>query len=339
MHVVSGHLLEPGAAARHPAQLHCDQHALALHSEVKSAECGWHAVQVSDDLGSLPRTLTFSDGWMFTPQDVPAFNQLLHQLRGRSWLQRLEGSLRWILLAMVVTVVSGFAVYRYGVPWLSRAIAPHVPISVLELMGKQTQVVLDHAGFTPTQLTVQRQQQLQQAFAQLLAELQQQHMVFRVPPKLVFRSFEQGPNAFALPDGTVVLTDQMVALARNDRQLQGVLLHELGHLYHHHMMTRLVQSSILSVAAAMMVGDGSGVADTLSGAGVFLMTMSYSRDHEREADAFAASVLMTQDHNTEALTSLYRLLLADKKEGAVPVWLSTHPGLQERIEALQQARE
>ena len=43
------------------------------------------------------------------------------------------------------------------------------------------------------------------------------------PPRLLFRSSPAGPNAFALPSGVIVMTDQMVEFSESDEELVGVI--------------------------------------------------------------------------------------------------------------------
>ena len=44
-----------------------------------------------------------------------------------------------------------------------------------------------------------------------------------------------GANAFALPSGKIIVTDQLASLL-NDEQIVGVLAHELGHVVYRHGM-------------------------------------------------------------------------------------------------------
>ena len=98
-------------------------------------------------------------------------------------------------------------------------------------------------------------------------------------------------NAFALPGGTVVLTDQMVALARDDRELLGVLAHEVGHVSRRHGLRQLVQAMGVSALALALFGDVT-VLSSLTGLAPQLLQAGYSRDMEREADAFARAWLV-----------------------------------------------
>src|SRR4030095_10063794 len=98
-----------------------------------------------------------------------------------------------------------------------------------------------------------------------------------------------GPNAFALPGGTIILTDDLVKrVGADEAVLIGVLGHELGHLRHRHGMRMLIEVGALGAIASVLVGDFSTL---LASMPVWLGQAAYSRDAEREADAEAVRVL------------------------------------------------
>ncbi len=52
-----------------------------------------------------------------------------------------------------------------------------------------------------------------------------------------------GANAFALPGGIVIVTDQLMQLAEHDDEILAVLAHEIGHVKHRHVLRGLPQDS------------------------------------------------------------------------------------------------
>nr|WP_283102788.1 M48 family metallopeptidase [Shewanella abyssi] len=189
-------------------------------------------------------------------------------------------------------------------------------------------------GFEASELAPERQAQLQQMFSATVEKLDPHTAAFSQTPKLMLRHTGEMANAFALADGHVILTDAMVNLAANDAQLEAVVLHELGHIQQRHILTNLVQSAILSISAALIVGETSGISDILVSFTVLGTSLSYSRQHEREADEFAATYLQRWYQSTASLVQLYQAL-DDGHDVDIPGWASTHPELTERIETLQ----
>ena len=95
-------------------------------------------------------------------------------------------------------------------------------------------------------------------------------------------------NAVALPGGQVLLFDGLVQEAESAEELAGVLGHEVGHVRERHVMTALLRQFGLSV---LLSGANTGVGDTVFG----LAQMGYSRDAEREADAYARARMAASD--------------------------------------------
>lgn len=101
----------------------------------------------------------------------------------------------------------------------------------------------------------------------------------------MFRNAEEvGPNAFALPSGTIVMLDQLVELADDDKEVLGVLAHELGHVERRHSARMMLQTSISGLALTWWLGD---VSTLLAAAPGVMLGAKYSRDMETEADEYA----------------------------------------------------
>ena len=238
-------------------------------------------------------------------------------------------------VSVVVTVLLCVAFFTHGIPWLSRALVVVVPTPIAQHVGEQVLDTLDTHFLSPSTLSAEEQQAVSAQFDALQAALGP----FPMPPRLLFRSWDQGPNAMALSDGTVIVLDSLVTMAETPEQLAGILLHELGHVQHEHVMVALVRSALLSVTMMAITGESGGVIDTLSGAGVFVISQGFSRSAEEEADAYAAEHMQQLYGSVAPMQAMFQALL-DSAEGeggdeeTIPQWLSTHPGLAERIEAL-----
>jgi Zn-dependent protease with chaperone function len=147
-----------------------------------------------------------------------------------------------------------------------------------------------------------------------------------------------GPNALALPAGTIVFTDEMVKLAQNDDELLAVLAHEIGHVVHRHSLRMLVQDSLLAFLALAVTGDVSGTSQIFLGAPVLLTELYYSREFEQEADDHALRYLCRQRVDPRRFADLLRRVEAEvaKKRGdGDQKWgryLSSHPATEERIQ-------
>jgi len=252
-----------------------------------------------------------------------------------------QGSGLRVLLAVMVLFLAGFAGYRWGIPLVSKWVAQALPDSTVEVLDKQFMVSLDKIKvLKPTRLSEEKQVELTRAIEPLLAARERQD-----PVSLNFRSAPRvGANAFALPGGTIVVTDELVALAQSPQQVAAVVAHELGHVRHRHGLRNVVQASILAAVVTVWTGDASTLAT--AGASV-LLNSAYSRDFEREADDYGAKLLKKTGQSPMLLADMLDALTRqaveegkaskDDRDGHWSDYVASHPPTPERIERLRRA--
>lgn len=295
-------------------------------------------VHVSERLGNTPRLLTYAGGGHCEVNDQAGLVQLLAQVgAGRSWLDGLQHSLPWAFTAIVLLIVTFFAAYKYLLPWGAEELSMRVPASMLQKMGDSTLEALDEYMLKPSKLDEERQQALRDVYAKLKTPADAQ-----LNYNIVFRSSPMGANAFALPNGTIVMLDELVELAADDNEILAVLAHERGHVERRHAMRMVLQSSIVGLVLTWYVGDFSSL---LATAPAIIMQAKYSRDMEREADVYAEQTM-----NANGLSPCLLGTILDKMEAAYLAkskekhpeadaakdngmmdYLSSHPATAERM--------
>ncbi|MGI6851161.1 M48 family metallopeptidase [Mesorhizobium sp. 1B3] len=308
-------------------------------SRQRLASADFVKVQVSDRVGSIPRKLTFPDGSVFETGDNDAVDALIRSQSSRfaGLIHRLERFRPRLVLLVALVIGLCFAVYRFAVPALVEAAIVLTPPVVPKLMSRSVIASLDQAVLAPSELPPERQERLLQKFAALAAFAPRgAAAVEGNKPAAYTLNFRKGgmigPNAFALPDGTIVLTDELVALSDGDEAILGVLAHEIGHVDHEHSLRQLYRAAGASALIMLIGGDiGSGTEDLLV-QGSALLALSHSREAEREADRFSVELMHKAGHDPAAIGRFFELLrdkLDDKDGGG---FLSTHPATPERIE-------
>lgn len=208
----------------------------------------------------------------------------LHESAVVGWMQ----SWRATLVAMAGSVAFFAAAWVWGVPWLSQTLTQLVPASLEVAIGEQSLEQLDGLFLQPSRLPLARQDALRQRFTSVV---ERAYPEGDAPAwQLSFhRSELLGANAFALPGGAIVMTDELVELLDDQPDaIVGVLAHELGHVQHRHGLDLMVRASLVSALVGVVLGDASGFLATVPAT---LATQSYSRDAEREADAHSALML------------------------------------------------
>ncbi|RZI92926.1 MAG: M48 family metallopeptidase, partial [Variovorax sp.] len=159
------------------------------------------------------------------------------------------------------------------------------------------------------------------------------------------RSKDLGPNALALPGGTIVLTDELVRLTPgDDNAVLGVLGHEFGHVRLRHSMRQLVQASAVGFATSVAFGDYGTL---IGSAPVILATLGYSRDAEREADAESVRLMRAAGISPGVMVGFFEAIerwrsektSGDGGEGSIGMAFSTHPATADRIEFFRSAAQ
>ena len=345
---VSAAYFDGQTAASKAVRLSIDGSDLLLRTD--AAEWRWplSEVHISERLGSTPRLLTFAGGGHCEVNDQSGLDEMLAQTgMRRGWLDSLQHSLPWALAALLLLVVILAASYRYLLPWGAEVLAMRMPDAVMQRMGSSTLEAMDRFALKPSKLDAVRQQELTDEFARLQplpGARFSYHIVFRSSPRM-------GPNAFALPDGSIVLLDELVDLTKDDNEIIAVLEHERGHVERRHAMRMVLQSSVVGLVMAWYLGD---VSSLLATAPAVIMQAKYSRDMEREADEYAERTLQLNELSPCVLASILDKLEAahlatlKKKEQqsdakpdnnhAVMDYLSSHPATQERIGLLCPAK-
>ncbi len=336
---VRGFCFDGQSSQRHAAALSLDaQGRVCLHFAGRTLHYEAAQMQVASRLGSTPQQVMFSDGVVFASTEYAALKQLTGVLsrrqprgHGSSWLHRLESRWHWVLAAVLVLLLSLYLGLTKGAPLAARTIVHFIPASVELQIGKQSMQLLDRSLLQASQLPAARQQQLQEHFAPLLAAwpdypLQVQ---FRHAPGI-------GANAFALPGGQMVFTDEIVRLAGDDDELSAVLAHEIGHVERRHGLRRVVQNGLLYWGLFAITGDISAASETIAAAPALLMNMAYSREMENEADDFALHGLRQQGIEPVHFANIMRRLEGasrpDNSGGnRLLKMLSSHPDTEERI--------
>lgn len=289
-------------------------------------------LRVSERSARALRRVTFPDGAYLEVRDLDAMAALLRRTgHADSWVVRLQQSWRGALAAAAGTVAALVLGYLYVLPAAADLLARAMPASMERQLGQGVLAVLDQRVFEPTRFSEQRMAQLSARFRQL------QPPAGEAPQwRLVFRKSRIGPNAFALPSGDIVLTDEMVRLLEDDEAVMGVLAHELGHLHEHHITRRVIQGAVVTAGAAMLFGDVSTLLTTVPAA---LVDLKYSRDAERDADDYAIAMLRHNGIPLEHLARAFeRMHEFEQKQGLkVADYLSSHPATSERIARIRTA--
>ncbi len=133
-------------------------------------------------------------------------------------------------------------------------------------------------------------------------------------------------NAFALPGGHIVVLSGLIDEAGSGDEVAGVLAHEMGHVVSRHTMVGLMRTLGVGAAILMITGD---INSAVALGGVTLISLSYSRDDETEADMLAVRYLGNSGVSTQGLHDFFTRIAAQSKDSGSN-FLRTHPDSEKR---------
>jgi Zn-dependent protease with chaperone function len=336
------------SARRHPVTLTDDAGYLRVAGEQVDASYPLATIRLTEPFAHAPSIAYFDDGAHCEVDGAhyPALAAMLGQRP--SLVVRWQRHWRVALASLVALVAVTGAGAVWGLPAAAGALTTMLPASADVRIGELTRAAFTRQRlFKPSQLTPAQQA----AIRQIWQTVQPAHP--RMPLTLLLRAMPGrfGPNALALPDGSVVLNDAMVdqILDADDEfgpaasaAMAGVLAHEIGHIEGRHSMRSVVRGSLTTAFAAFLFGDFSAVA---AGAPAVLLGARHSRAMETEADAYAMAVLQAHHLPLAPLAKLFLDMDNRKKRGdsddgwfgSATSYLSSHPGSIERAARLRAA--
>ena len=142
------------------------------------------------------------------------------------------------------------------------------------------------------------------------------------------------PNAFALPGGKVYVFSGLLTKADNADEVAGVLAHEFGHLRRRDNMRNLIYNGGTSFLIGLLFGDVTG-----SGALIFasrsLVTASYTREAEQNADTFAIDVMHRLGRPTKPMGELIFRVTGKQEDKTLSI-LSSHPLTEDRLKRMSE---
>jgi Zn-dependent protease with chaperone function len=343
-----------GNSRRQVVELSLDEQTIQLDGFDTPQSFALNDVRISDRLANTPRNLEFPDGSRCETLDndiVDSWLAAQGKQSGYRLIHKLESRMGYAIIALVSTVAAVWIGITVGAPALAKIAADKLPASVETTIGNQTLATLDKIYFSPSKLDEEKQKAVSATFARINQSLQRDK-----PIELVFRHGDKiGANALALPSGTVVITDELVDLAKNQEELFAVLSHEAGHVMHHHSLRGWLQDSMVALIVATIASDASSLSVLAAGLPTALVNAKHSRAFETEADDFAYNKMVEQKiplRNFANILSRLQEGVPDKKaakddmkkskktdnnqEDSSPLdFLSSHPATIERIKRFQ----
>ncbi|CAN5193127.1 M48 family metallopeptidase [soil metagenome] len=144
-------------------------------------------------------------------------------------------------------------------------------------------------------------------------------------------------NAFCMPGGKIAFYYGILEKLRlSDDEVATIMGHEIAHALREHARERMAKTTATRLGASVLsslLGLGN-VGDAVLSMGGQLLSLTFSREDESEADLVGMELAARAGYDPAAGVSLWEKMGAAAR-GAPPQWLSTHPAGPTRIRDIQ----
>lgn len=254
------------------------------------------------------------------PYVVNLIYQSAKKSKNLSWYQNLlDLGIKFYALATVGVITAVALFYIFAIPWMSEKVTEITPIEFDKKLGdanyNQMQNFLEIDNNKSKKL---------QNFADKIN--------FGTNRKFTFKVVNDDEvNAFALPNGTILVHTGILSKITNYEQLAALLGHEATHVKERHSVQILSRALSGYLIVSIVTGDVNGIMTTIADNANQLNNLSYSRKFEESSDLGSYEILKKNKINPKGMVELFSIL-KDKESLKIPKILSTHPVTKDRID-------
>lgn len=287
-------------------------------------------------LGKLPIRIELNDGSIVElPSQSISKEDLKFLVSGSSHLIYWIESNKYAVFVLALSFLFFFFIFiRFGAPLYSHKVAMVIPPAILNDVDDFILKKLDNSELTESKLSEERQNEIQKFF--LKYKPSGIRIYFRKGNRL-------GPNAFALAGNTMVFTDELVERVSNTKLLLPIFFHELGHLEKRHLAASITSAISINFFSLLLIGDMTGIAESMSNIAFTLVSLKLSREYETEADVYAIEKLVANKLSPKCFVDsfeFYKEELKKRKDLDIASSdnleiFSTHPSLENRFQMIK----
>ena len=141
-------------------------------------------------------------------------------------------------------------------------------------------------------------------------------------------------NAYTLPGGKIILLTGLINEMKSPEELLGIMAHEIGHVVARDSAGFFVRGSLFATFFGFFTGDFSGTFAISPQILLSTAALTFDREMEKAADAFAANRLNKVNVSTSGLRSFFSRMGNDSVNA--PDILLTHPDYRARISFIKE---
>lgn len=239
-----------------------------------------------------------------------------------------------LVIGLVAAAAATALVVFVGIPMASGPLARATPIDYERQMGESYNAQL--SAVFPTCDDEAGQAVLQRLGDRIAA---QADSPFEIRVRAVHAPMV---NAFALPGGYVLVTDDLISEAESPDEVAGVLAHEVAHVERRHVMQSVWRSLGAGMLLDLVVGGGTGAGQQAVLLAGQASELSFGRAAETEADEVGMGFLHRAQLSSRGMATFFERMSEHEVEtpeevAEVSEWWMTHPNTDRRIQAARAA--
>lgn len=155
---------------------------------------------------------------------------------------------------------------------------------------------------------------------------------------------EDQVNAWCMPGGKVAVYTGILPVTKDETGLAVVLGHEISHALAGHGNERISQQQVAQIGGSLLGStisnsQMSGIFEKLYPIGAQVGLLSYGRKQELEADQMGLYLMAMAGYDPRQAIPFWKRMQASSSGVRTPEFLSTHPGPENRISALNNYME
>jgi Zn-dependent protease with chaperone function len=255
---------------------------------------------------------------------INQINDFRRKKGNQGWYNKLMdmGIKAHILFTVFIFAIIGLG-YFYAIPWAAEKAVVIIPEEYDSRLGA--------TFFEQSMLFSDVDAQKTKALNQFALELN-----LRNTKKLKFTVVDSPiVNAYALPDGNIVVFSGILNEMKDYDELVGLIGHEVAHVNHRHSIKMVCRNLSGYIFVSAILGDANGVMATIGDNVNNLQSLSYSRNFEHEADVEGFEIISLNKVNPKGMSDLFKRLQS-KEIVTIPEFLSSHPVTTERIKDINE---
>lgn len=239
----------------------------------------------------------------------------------------------WLIGGLTATAAGVVLFVTVGVPALSGPVARATPVSMEQRMGDNFNGQV--SAFFPA-CDDQAGQRTLAALGDRIAARADTPFDIRV------RAVDAPMvNAFALPGGYILITDDLIREAKTPDELAAVIAHEVAHVEKRHVMQAVWRNFGVGMLLDLVVGGGTGAGQQAVILAGQASELSYSRSAELEADTRGQALLHADGMSSLGMAPFFERMAAGEKHNSVTdaaEFMNTHPDSRRRAGAARAAQ-